>query len=315
MSSSRISKDRKKDYEDTQLLELFREVVPEVIEGIEAPYRLYRYDRGDDRFYYRVVGNEVKPYLSVTSFTSRSLPTSEFLVRWIGDLGNDLSDHKKYVAALYGSIYHIEIAKAVRSMSYDFRTVKSVLKDSVPVHLYHLIPRWEWQLKKDMASFIQFLKDKVVRVIACEIGVYSDEFGLAGTIDLVCEVRFGSKTVYAIVDFKSGKKGFWDSHELQLHSYKELWNERFANLIEVTHVFNFAPNDWQKEPTYKFKNQTNSKFSNSVINRMTIALLEEWVIPPVDYCDISGEVSDLSEFDFNQHLIKDFRVKKALVNH
>lgn len=312
---TRISQEEKSKLEQSQLLELFKEVIPEVVQGIEAPYRLYRYDRGDDRFYYRVVGSAVKPYLSVTSFVSKSLPTSPFLVRWIGDLGNDLSNHKAYVAALYGTILHVEIAKAIKNMSYDFRTIRKVISDTIPAHLYHMIGQWEWELKKDMMSFIQFMKEKIVRVIACEIGVYSDEYGLGGTIDLVCELRFGKGTVIAQVDFKSGRKGFWDSHELQLHCYKEIWNERFGSLVEVTHVFNWSPTNWKKEPTYKLKNQTESIFSESAINRMTIALLENWITPPVGYRDITGVVVDINTFEYQQHMINDDKVRVALSNH
>ena len=312
---SRISKEIKSKYKESDLLELFKEVIPEVIEGIEPSYRLYRYDRGDDRFYYQVTGEDIKPYLSVTSFVSKSLPTSKYLIKWVGDLGNDMSDHKAYVAALYGTIYHIEIAKAVKEMSYDFRTIRKVLQSSVPVHLYHLISRWEWQLKKDMAAFILFLQEKVVRVIACEIGVASDEYGLGGTIDLVCELKFGQGTVIAIVDFKSGKKGFWDSHELQLHCYKEIFNESFGALLEVTHVFNFAPNDWKKKPSYKLKNQTKSLFAESAIYRMPVALLEGWIVPPTNFYDITGVVENIAEFSFDAHTIGDTAVSDALVEH
>ncbi|MCB0376370.1 MAG: hypothetical protein KDD04_10665, partial [Sinomicrobium sp.] len=60
--------------------------------------------------------------------------------------------------------------------------------------------------------------------------------------------------------FKSGRKGFWPTHEAQLHIYRMMWNAVFGEKVglEVTHVFNWAPNKWRDKPTYKLQNQTES---------------------------------------------------------
>lgn len=310
----RINQEVQQNLEQKAVLALLQEIFPEVIEGFEAPYRLFRYDKGDDRFYYRMADSHLIPYLSVTSFTHKSLPTSQYLLDWYGKMGSAAANQYKKTAAEYGTILHIEAVEAFKENRYSWRTLEKTLTEKMPQQYRYLYGEWLWTLKKDLMAFFQFRKDAIVNIIALEIPVYSDKYRLAGTIDMVCEIKFGGKTVYAIVDFKSGKKGFWEAHELQLHCYKELWNERFGDLINVTHVFNFAPNNWTKKPTYKLKNQTKSHFATSASARMQMAMIEGWIIPPDNYFDIVGEVSDLTEFDYTQHLICDKTMSNALAN-
>jgi hypothetical protein len=317
----RIDKEKKIDLEQEQILALFQEVKPEhlELEGLQAPYRLYRYDKGDSRFYYRLnksnQGSELTPYLSVTSFTGKSLPTSPYLIEWIGNLGNDTADYQKNLKAEYGTILHIEIARAVRQNGYSFKDLENRLMGMIEQRYRYLYANWLYSLKRDLMSFFAFFKERIVKVIGLEVPVYSDTYGLGGVTDMPCIVEFNGKHVNSIVDFKSGRKGFWQSHELQLHCYKEIWNERFGDLFEVTHVFNWSPNDWKKKPTYKFKNQTDSIFASSTNIRMSLALLEGWIIPPIKHYDIVGEVQELKSFDFDKHILKDTRVKEALINH
>lgn len=307
----RIDQKQKAKIEENNLIQLMQEVVPEV-SAIEAPYRLWRYDKTEDRFYYRIIGNQLKPYLSVTSFTQKILPTSPYLMRWYGDNGNDVAEYKKNLSAEYGTILHMEIAKAIKNNSYSFRELETTLMEVITEQYKYCYADWLFSLKKDLMSFFEFYAQQVVKVISLEIPVCSDNFDLAGTVDLVCQVQFDGKPVNAIVDFKSGRKGFFEAHELQLHCYKEIWNERFGDLFEVSHVFNWAPNAWRKKPTFKFKNQTNSSFAKTARARMRICNLEKWATPPASYFDITGEVQSLDEFSYQNHLITEDTIKKAL---
>jgi hypothetical protein len=235
-------------------------------------------------------------------------------MKWMGDNGNDLAEHKKNMSAEYGTLLHIEIAKAIKANSYSFRDLETTLMETIPDQYKYCYADWLWNLKKDLLSFFEFYAQQVVKVISLEIPVYSDDFDLAGTIDLVCQVQFNGAPVNAIVDFKSGRKGFFEAHELQLQCYKEIWNERFKELFEVSHVFNWAPNAWRKKPTFKLKNQTNSQFAETVRARMRISNLEKWATPPASYFDITGEVSNLDEFSYQNHLINEDTLRKALSN-
>jgi hypothetical protein len=78
-------------------------------------------------------------------------------------------------------------------------------------------------------------------------------------IDLPCRLTHRKRRVNAIVDYKSGRKGFWDSHELQLVGYKRVWNSLFKGTpYEMDMIFNWAPCDWRETPTYKLQDQTKS---------------------------------------------------------
>lgn len=310
VSKSKILKTKQSQVE--QLLELFTEVTPDLCR-IEAPYRLFRYDKGSDRFYYRVAetGMSLLPYLSVTSFTGKSLPTSPYLVQWMASQGLEAAEAKRDLAAEYGTLMHIEIGRAIKDGRYDFKELEDRLLEELPAHYKYQYSNWVYQLKRDLLSFFQFYKEHNVEVTALEIPVYNDQYGLAGTIDLVCTLDFNGQRVNALVDFKSGKKGFFEAHELQLIAYKHMWNELFGTVFPVTHVFNFAPNNWRKAPTYKLKNQTDSVYARSVVARMTIANLEGWVKPPSSFLDIHGEV-DLSNFDFNNNMLRNTQLGDAI---
>src|SRR5690606_18783260 len=102
---------------------------------------------------------------------------------------------------------------------------------------------WHANAKRDVLALAQFIREHNVRPLGVEVCLASDEMGVAGTIDLPCKMtvmqdgdwgevyksgpRKGETKitkapveVTAIVDFKSGMKGFWESHEIQLHLYR-----------------------------------------------------------------------------------------------
>jgi hypothetical protein len=159
---------------------------------------------------------------------------------------------------------------------------------------------WASEIVKDVASFLTFAQEKELEVIGSEIAISSREYGLAGCIDLPCRVKFGGKQVNAIVDIKSGRKGFWDSHILQLETYKLIWNDIFGNVFPVTHIFNWSPTEWRTKPSYKFENQTSSKFESTIKERMSFAKKEGWINPPKAHMEIVG-VAKLGEFNFDDH--------------
>lgn len=127
----------------------------------------------------------------------------------------------------------------------------------------------------------------------------------SGTVDLVCQMNFhvrGSKLskrtpannierITAVVDYKSGKKGFYESHKIQINEYFAGWNS-----IQLTHLngrypaqacFNFAPkNSTGEEATFHFKEQTDSE-----ANQKFARLLEMFI------SDGKHEVGDIRIVD------------------
>ena len=122
---------------------------------------------------------------------------------------------------------------------------------------------------------------------------------------MVAEIKFGQKYVNAIVDLKSGKKGFFDAHILQLHGCREAWNENFPK-IPVTHIFNFAPVDYRAKVNYKLENQT----KNMIGMCDGIPEWEYWfklakarniIRPPSKYDVVWGEFDKIENFDPENH--------------
>jgi len=66
---------------------------------------------------------------------------------------------------------------------------------------------------------------------------------VATTIDIVCTLKFGKKTVTAIIDLKSGAVDRED-YQMQLYVSKALWEQEFPN-IKIDMLFNYAPNDYR----------------------------------------------------------------------
>lgn len=227
----------------------------------EPSYRLFQLNSDNHRYYYRFVGDDVRFYPSVTTLIKQVLPTSPALIDWMIANGKDGSAEKRDLAAAYGTFMHIQFESLIINRRYDFDNVPAVLaeyleRENLPEKVFN---EWLTRIRRDVLAFAQFVKDWNVRPLAIEIGLCS-ESGFAGCVDLPClmtDPKSGDE-FRAIVDFKSGRKGFWDEHEIQLHLYKMMWNENFPD-CQIERVFNFAPKDWRKSPTYNLKEQTKSK--------------------------------------------------------
>ena len=58
-----------------------------------------------------------------------------------------------------------------------------------------------------------------------------------------------------MIDYKSGRKGFYVSHEIQLKVYQELFESVFPD-YPIEKLYNFSPKDWISNPGYNLKDQT-----------------------------------------------------------
>lgn len=245
----------------------------------EPPYRIYQLNSDGHRYYYRFdEKGEPEFYPSVTTLLKQVMPTPPALIDWMIKNGSEGSVEKRDLAAAYGTFMHAQFERLIIERKYDFDSVPEKIREymeseNLPEKFYgDTLSR----IRKDVLAFAQFVKDYNVKPLAVEIGLVHPQYHYAGCIDLPCEMmdpKTGKK-FRAIVDFKSGRKDFYEEHEIQLHLYKMMWNVTFEDVL-VEKVFNFSPKDWRKAPSYNLKDQTDSVNAKKIPALLDLAAIED----------------------------------------
>lgn len=233
---------------------------------------------------------------SATTICKDTMQTGDPLIMWIAQLGFEESRRVMREKAAYGTYMHCVFEKALIKGSLSKEDVSAVFTETITdneeyVMYTHKKDEWTHQAWLDGAAFMQFCNDYRVKPIAIELCLADENLMAAGAIDLVCTMEVIEKEKYldssnpytrgprkgqpreatreilkkynCIIDYKSGRKGFWDSHELQLHIYKWIFEANFPEFT-IDKVYNFSPKDWRSKPTYNLKDQTDSKHGNTV---------------------------------------------------
>lgn len=245
----------------------------------EPPYKVWQINSKGHRYYYRY-DDDGKPefFPSVTTILSQTLPKSPFLLDWMMKLGKDEAERYMNERASYGTFMHAAFEELLINRVYDLDSLKTNLRDYIEVNrLPSDFIYYADELKKDILAFAQFVKDYDVKPLAVEISLVHPVHRYAGMIDLPCTMlaeKGGEERIRAIIDFKSGKKGFQEEYEIQLHLYKELWNANFED-CPIDRVFNFAPKDWRKAPSYSLKDQTDSVNAKKIPAILDLAAIED----------------------------------------
>ena len=280
-----------------------------VNENILKPTKLELIEFGNKSYYKHP--DSSKLLHRVTNVTSATMPTSPFLIDWIAKHGKEKAEQIKNDRAEYGTVLHVLISTY---LLYNEVDVNAVIDNICEFNNYDKSKLNIFELQKDLLSFIQFTIDKEVKAHAIEYQVYNNLF--AGTIDLICEMNFNGKRVNAIVDYKSGRNGFYDSHRVQLHAYKSLLKE--CQNLDVDMVFNFSPKDyitkdWQLteniKPTYNLENQSDAVWSEkwnlySELFRLDLQKQKETTIKKIT-------LNNIITNDFNNLVtVEEFEVSK-----
>ena len=231
------------------------------------PERIFRYDSNGERYYATVERtndtHEVQWYPSVTAVLKGTSPTPYGLMAWYKKHG-DNADIMRDQAAERGTEIHALMADYINGVTIDL--------DTIPTDYV-----------KPLLSFAQFLHDYGVTPLAVEVPVVSTMYGVAGTIDLVCSLNTPRGREIAIVDFKTGTN-FYRDHAVQLAYYREAWNayvistyQREALMTEgapiATRIYNVAPKDFRKEPTYSIKEQSDVVTLDELLQRSALYAL------------------------------------------
>ena len=266
----------------------------------EQPETVYRLDSSGHRYYYTFdEDGEPRFFVSVTTLIKQTLPTSPSLVKWIADMGYEESQRYAMERAHYGTFMHSQIAELLIARSYNLDTIRDRLKLFIESEqLPSDFMGYADDIKKDILAFAQFMNDTDLKPLAIELVLTNPEDGYAGAIDLAAELTIEEKGFFgevyktganagkpketkrqrrirAIIDFKSGRKGFFPEYEIQLHAYMKMWNMHFgAHPIEK--VFNWSPKEWRgKTPTYNIKDQTDSKNAKKLPFLVELARIED----------------------------------------
>jgi hypothetical protein len=190
------------------------------------------------------------------------MPINSFLLDWLFQFDNrDAYNSFMQSKADYGTIMHVLFTKLLLNKEVNILQEVEYLK----LQLNTIADININELKKDVICFVKFIEDYKVKPIAVELPVMNNKY--AGTIDLLCELEINGEKKICLIDYKSGRKGFYDSHRVQLHAYKQLIKECYD--IDIDLVFNFAPSDFTKDiskhsikaPIYKLENQSAEKYS------------------------------------------------------
>lgn len=246
---------------------------------LQRPYEMFRLSTMKGaRIYFRTLEDgQVRFYMGATS-ASRYLMTP-FLLRWWADgKGYDAKMKEVYDKSCYGSFFHSTIANLAKGAELSVKTIRESFQEylnanKVTETLHH---KYLEEMVKDILSYMQWCEDFKVQPLAIELPLCSDTLGVAtlvdfvGTIDDIKKDEKGDDKPQrgrkprmeklglhsCIVDFKTGKKGSYETHIMQLQSNKELFTENFPTVQPVERFYNLSPKAWRTEPTYTFSNQT-----------------------------------------------------------
>jgi hypothetical protein len=273
---------------------------------IEPPYKVWQLNSKGHRYYYRYddAGNP-EFFPSVTTILSQTLPKAPHLINWIANKGIEEAERYKGERAAYGTFMHAAFEELLINRAYDLDGLKGKLKEYIEV--YRLPDDFIYyadDLKKDVLAFAQFVLDYDVRPLAVEIALVHPYYKYAGMIDCPCTMRakIGSDDrINAIVDFKSGRKGFYEESEIQLGMYRDMWNVNFEK-FPVTRIFNFSPKDWRKKPSYNLKEQTESPNIRKIPYLLEIAAIE-YEKRDNTFTAVSGEISLDNEPDLTNNIV------------
>ena len=251
----------------TELQPLF--VAQEFANKIPLIEVLWRYDLGNMRHYRRKNGETFK---SLTTFISAVESTPEILQGWRESMLEELGSIEKVDAfvdstATYGTMGHEALAMIAREGSVDWARLMEWAREALSAQgmTGKTLSLACGTLRDDTATFMQFIHDYKVRILAVELPVWLPD-GIATLIDFVVEKDVmlyvdtpmeKRKRHVCIINYKTGRKGFFESHALQLEGEKRMFNHVYGPTFgEIHNVYNLAPTNWKDVPAYKIKDQT-----------------------------------------------------------
>lgn len=235
-------------------------------------------------------------FTSLTTAINTCSPMEDGLLDWYIKHGRQEAGRLLEIAQNYGTLLHLEIGKWLINGSYDFSAVDEVIENYLAAESFYQpeCNGWAEKLRSDMAAFCQFYFDYKVKPLGIEFVLLSDR-GYGTLIDLVCNMtiqvdgfdendpyksgpRKGQpreckvdKEIRAIINFKSGRHGFYRTNGIQIEAERQLWEENFPDL-PLDAAYNWSPKEWTGDvPTYNLKDWTGDISREEVDAVLTLA--------------------------------------------
>lgn len=266
-------------------------IVPE-FSRLESPgYRMYRVNTTSGRYYvaqyHDQAGTEHNFFApSATTIIKYSTPLAEAVTKAMCERGWygwwDYLDQR----AAYGTAMHILIAEFIQKQSFPNlkhteQYAKEILSEQYPFK-YSELGLMARDLCKDLLAFAKFAYDMKMEVLAVELPLTDFDSGFGIAVDLVAYCDFDTEveaeagtysrgprkgqvkyekikkpeTFLTVIDFKSGRKGFYEGHEVQMAmAERALLNSYDFSDVKIK-LINWRPTNWRKDPDYEIRDQT-----------------------------------------------------------
>lgn len=264
---------------------------------IEPNYELHRLNTPNGRVYFLFEGDE-PVFFGGSGMIGKELPTSDFLIQAISKNGYSAAKRNYYMRMLFGSFSHSRLAELFISGEVDLDGLPDALRQYYYDQNFHITEKEHYdmsrEIQKDMISLGQWIIDYEVELAFVEFPVYSHVLNIASQIDLGAFVTVTegsgkdkqSRRVFALIDYKSGKSGFYTEHIYQLYSNKVMFIERFPTFAENNvETWNLGGKNWRKPDSWGIKNKDGS------LNRRSVPYSFVNQGDKVDYTDYNARLS------------------------
>lgn len=214
---------------------------------------LYRFDSRDGRNYFDIdQENNLNIYPSTTTVIGRFHPTGVFLKQWMVDSFASWKDYQAFMfdVSNYGTFMHIVLKDIVLGHDVDISDLGLMVRISDYLLSNDIDParinRDEWikKAKQDAIGIVQWIQDYEFIPIAVEMTIASRDMRYAGTIDLVGIITDKEKKYRVMIDYKTGRTGFFDEYPIQLEGYRRLWDEKYPE-ARIERTYNLGAKDYR----------------------------------------------------------------------
>lgn len=265
-------------------------------------------------------------YTSLTTAINQCAPMERPLLEWYCKLGLVEAERQLKLSQHYGTLMHKLIGKWLIERHIDFGNIQNEVDEYVALQNYWQpeVNTWARKLQYDVASFCQFTIERNLIPLGLEYVLLSEK-GFGTLIDLVCKMDisetgfFGEvyksgdnkgqpkeskrrKRITAIINFKSGRHGFYRSNGIQIECERQLWEENFPEL-PLEAAFNWSPKEWDINPGYNLKDWTGEiepeevdsvlklaeiRFGTKAVNKKYVSIYgTQWRDKPLGIVNIS----------------------------